>query len=163
MIYQYAGENYPVYLKQGNAAQFIAPVAKRFCLGHGLDIGCGAWPLEGALGVDLIKSDGHDAMNLPERDGGWDFVFSSHCLEHLIDPVAAIEHWKSKLRSAGVLFLHLPHPTMTYWLPQNCRKHLHSWQPGQMAKIVRDVGFRNVLCSERDMSWSFSVVGWKGA
>jgi SAM-dependent methyltransferase len=68
-----------------------------------------------------------DAMELPH--GPFDFLFSSHCLEHIHNPVAALEHWKTRLRPGGVLFLYLPHPDMTYWKPQNCRKHLHSWAP----------------------------------
>ncbi len=98
-------------------------------------------------------------MNLPE--GEWDYVFSSHGLEHLPNYVEAIEHWKTRIRAGGVLFLYLPHPDQVYWRPQNCRKHLHSFWPGQMAELLRDLGFVNVLHSERDLAWSFAVVGVK--
>lgn len=136
--------------------QFIEPAAKQFCLGRGLDIGAGRWPLPGARPIDLERGGNADA--LPE--GEWDYVFSSHCLEHLTNPVAALEHWKTRLRPGGVLFLYLPHSDMVYWQPQHCRKHLHTWAPSQMADILRDLGFLDVIHSGRDMAWSFSVVGF---
>lgn len=155
-LYTYDGALFPEYLKTGNACQFIAPVAAHFCKGRGLDIGCGKWPLPGAVPIEL--KDGGDAMNLPE--GVYDYAFSSHCLEHLTNPIAALEHWKSRLTEGGVLFLYLPHPDMSYWRPQRCRKHLHSWYPKDMAQILRDLGFKSVIHSERDMAWSFCVVGF---
>jgi SAM-dependent methyltransferase len=158
MIYEYKGNLYPDYLKEGNACSFIAPVALHFCKGKGLDVGCGKWPLYGAHGIDI--KIGGDAMNLPE--GEYPYVFSSHCLEHLQNPVAALEHWKTRIKPGGVLFLYLPHPDMEYWLPQNCRKHLHSWTPEQMVKLVSDLGFTNIIHSERDMMWSFCVVATNG-
>lgn len=157
MIFEYRGRIYPSYLRDGNACRFVAPIAEHFCRGHGLDVGAGRWPLPGAIPVELQQ--GGDAMNLPA--GEFDYVFSSHCLEHLPNPVAALEHWRSRLKPGGVLCLYLPHPDMTYWLPQHCRKHLHSWAPRQMAYIVEDLGFVNVLRSERDLAWGFSVVGFK--
>lgn len=159
MIFDYKGRLYPEYLKHGNACRFIEPIARHFCVGRGVDVGCGMWPLPGALGVDL--KNGGDAMQLP--DGQFDYVFSSHCLEHLSNPVAALEHWRDRIVPGGVLFLYLPHPDMEYWLPQNCRKHLHSWSPGQVRRILIDLGFWDVLASERDLAWSFSVVGFKGS
>lgn len=159
MIYEYLGKTYPDYLKRGNACQFIVPVALEFCLGHGLDIGAGQWPLPGSQPVELM--DGGDAMQLPA--GKFDYVFSSHCLEHLPNPVAALQHWQSRIRPGGVLFLYLPHPDMEYWLPQNCSKHLHSWAPAAMARIVSDLGFVDVIHSERDLAWGFCVVGFKQA
>lgn len=156
MIFEYRDRIYPSYLKNGNACQFIAPVAYHFCRGTGLDVGSGRWPLYRAIPVDL--QNGGDAMNLPE--GEFDFVFSSHCLEHLADPISALLHWKTRITPGGVLFLYLPHPDMTYWLPQHNRKHLHSWQPKDMAQIVRDLGFVNVIHGERDMAWGFAVVGF---
>jgi SAM-dependent methyltransferase len=165
LLYEYDGEKYPSYLKHGNAMQFIAPTALQFCKGRGLDIGAGKWPLPGAQPVDLATLG--DAMQLPlnrERaDGCWDFAFSSHCLEHLENPVAALEHWKRRLRPGGVLCLYLPHPDMAYWRPQNCRKHLHLFWPKDVAEMLRDLGFVDVLRGERDLCWSFAVVGFNPA
>ncbi len=160
MIYEYRGELYPSYLKTGDACRHIAPSALHFCRGRGLDVGAGAWPLPGATPWEI--KDGCDGMKLPEADnGGWDFIFSSHCLEHLSDPVAALEHWKERLRPGGVLFLYLPHPEMRYWNPQFCRKHRHLFYPGDVHNLVADLGFENVISSERDLYWSFAVVGFK--
>lgn len=157
MIFEYQGALYPEALKHGNACQFIAPMALQFCKGDGLDVGSGPWPLPGARSVE-IRSGG-DAMALPPE--WYDYIFSSHCLEHLDDPIAALEHWKTRLTKGGVLFLYLPHPAQRYWLPQNCRKHRHSWRPEDMAQILRDLGFVNVIHSERDLAWSFACVGFK--
>lgn len=156
MLYNYRGRKYPEYLKNGNASQFVIPAAKHFCVGAGLDVGGGKWPLPGAILIDT--TNGQDAMNLPI--GVYDYVYSSHCLEHLINPVAALEHWKSRIRPGGVLFLYLPHPEMEYWRPQHCRKHLHIWRPDEIAYLLRDLGFSDVIHSERDMAWSFAAVGF---
>ena len=166
-LFYYGGAMYPDYIRRGNAMQFIEPVARQFCTGRGLDIGGGKWPLPGAILVDqtipAMAGSKNDAMDLPfDDDKKWDYIFSSHCLEHLPNPVAALAHWKTRLKPGAPLFLHLPHPDMTYWLPQNCIKHLHSWYPMQVADMLGDLGYFDVIHSERDMCWSFSVVGWKG-
>jgi len=157
MIYEYGGRLYPDYLKTGNACQHIAATAAHFCKGEGIDVGGGKWPLPGAMVHDI--QHGRDAMELPA--GQFDYVFSSHCLEHLRNPIAALENWISHIKPGGTLFLYLPHPDMEYWLPQNCRKHLHSWYPKDMAKILTDLGLVYVIHSERDLAWSFSCVGFK--
>lgn len=160
MIFSYREKLYPEYIRNGNACQFITPIAQQFCKKHalGLDVGAGVWPLPGAIPFEL--KDGNDAMNLP--DHRFEYIFSSHCLEHLANPVAALEHWKSRLVEGGVLFLYLPHPDMEYWKPENCRKHLHSWAPERMAEIVSALGFKDVIHSQRDLAWGFSVVGFNG-
>lgn len=155
-LFTYRGARYPDYIRNGNAMQFIAATAAQFCRGRGLDVGAGKWPLPGAQAVDRV--DGRDASTLPGE--GWDYIFSSHCLEHLADPVVALEHWKTRLRAGGTLFLYLPHPDMAYWRPQHCRKHLHSWQPAEMAELLSDLGFVDVIHGERDLAWSFAVVGF---
>ncbi len=156
LLYEYDGALYPSYLKTGNGSQHIAATALHFCKGVGVDVGAGKWPLPGAIPVDRIE--GGDAMEFPAE--GLGYVFSSHCLEHLADPVSALEYWKGKLKPGGVLFLYLPHPDMTYWRPSRCRKHLHSWSPAQMADILRDMGFVDVIHSERDLAWSFACVAF---
>lgn len=157
MIFEYKGKKYPEYLKHGNAAQFILPTAKYFCEGKGLDVGASIWGYPGATPIDLKY--GRDALNLPGND--WDFIFSSHCLEHITDPVLALEHWRSKLRPGGVLFLYLPHPDMEYWRPQNCRKHLHIFYPKDTAKMLTDLGFKDVIYGKRDLAWGFACVGFR--
>ena len=156
MIFEYKGALYPDYIRNGNACRFILPMAQEFCRGVGLDVGAGRWPLPGAIPVDL--ADGGDAMNLPAGD--YDYIFSSHCLEHLEDPIAAIEHWKTRIKPGGALFLYLPHPDMRYWRPQHNRKHLHLFWPDDTAEMLRDLGFVDVIHSDRDLAWSFSVVGF---
>lgn len=155
-IFEFHGALYPSYLKGGNAMQFVMPAALHFCTGRGLDVGASRWPLPGAIPIDLAS--GGDAMNLPE--GPFDFIFSSHMLEHAVNHVAALEHWKTRLKRGGVLYLNLPHPDMKYWRPTFCRRHLSLFWPADVAEMLRDLGFVNVLHSERDMYWSFSVVGF---
>jgi SAM-dependent methyltransferase len=158
LLYEYDGAIYPDYLRDGNACRFILPVAQHFCRGRGVDIGCGDWPLPNAIQIEL--KNGTDAMTFEEH--GLDFCFSSHALEHLVDPVGALQHWIKALRSGGVLFVYLPHPAMRYWNPTRNRKHLHMWTPDQMADTFRDLGLVNVIHSERDLAWGFSVVGFNG-
>ena len=156
-LFSYQDEWFPDYIRHGNAMNFIKPFADFFCKGVGYDIGCNKWPLPNAIGID--SEFGDDAMDLPSGDV--DFIFSSHCLEHLPDPIAALEHWKDNLVSGGCLFLYLPHPDMVYWRPQWNRKHLHSWLPFQMRQIFKDLGFEPVIGSERDLYWAFCTVGYK--
>lgn len=156
MIFSYKGSLYPEYIRHGNACRFVVPLALEFCKGKGVDVGAGKWALPGALAIDVAT--GGDAMELPP--GPFNYVFSSHCLEHLTDPVAAIEHWKSRLTPGGVLFLYLPHPDMRYWRPENNRKHLHMWWPRDMANLLAELGFVDVIHSERDLAWGFAAVGF---
>lgn len=161
MIYDYKGKIYPDYLKTGNAQAYIEKVALHFCRGNGLDIGgFDDWSLTGATSINILDTSLYDAFKLPEKI--YDYIFSSHCLEHLNDYVSALKYWTEHIKWGGVLFLYLPHPDMEYWQPQNNRKHLHQFYPEPMKKLLEDIGFSNVLISGRDMYWSFSVIGIKG-
>lgn len=161
MIFEYKGKKYPEFIRQGNAVKHIIPFAEHFCIGEGLDIGgTSEWTFPGSVIVNPIVNQ-FDAYNLPENEMGWDYIFSSHCLEHVPNYVEALELWREALRSGGSLFLYLPHPDMEYWLPQNCRKHLHEFQPSQITKVLEDLGYQNVISSGRDLYWSFSVVGFR--
>jgi SAM-dependent methyltransferase len=157
-VYRYKGNLYPEYLKSGNANAFIEPFANYFCKGEGLDIGgffkC---TFPGARPINILNGDEFDAYHLPDEK--YDYIFSSHTLEHLHDCVDALKCWKGHLKENGVLFLYLPHPDMEYWLPQNNRKHLHLFHPEDIHKLLKDLGFKHILRSERDLYWSFAVVG----
>ena len=57
-----------------------------------LDLGCGFSKAEGTIGVDKVAGPGVDHVvdfetdRLPFADGSVEYIFSSHCLEHLGDP-----------------------------------------------------------------------------
>ena len=109
----------------------------------------------------LVKGPGEiKGYEIAEDHYTKNYIFSCHTLEHLENPVKAINIWKTKLSDNGLIFLYLPHPDMEYWLPQNNKKHLHSWYPKQMIKIFKDLNFKNIIFSERDLYWSYSVIGW---
>ncbi len=48
------------------------------------------------------------------HDESYDFVLSSHCLEHLADPLGGLAEWMRVLRPAGVLALVVPHKGATF-------------------------------------------------
>jgi SAM-dependent methyltransferase len=151
---------YPNYIKNGNACSFVVPFAQCFCKGKGLDIGGYLdWTFPGAQAINIVNKDKWDAYHLPDRK--YDYIFSSHTLEHLENYVNALEYWKDHIKKGGVLFLYLPHPDMSYWLPQNNKKHLHTFNPEQMKILLEDLKFKSILYSERDLYWSFSVVAIK--
>lgn len=156
-LYKYKGNVYPSYLLKWNAMAHIMEIAKHFCTGHGLDIGAGKNPLPNAFPIDI--DGGYNAYNLPL--GPYDYIFSSHCLEHLDNPVKALEIWKDHIKPGGCLFLYLPHPDMIYWRPQHNRKHLHTFHPADIVQLLFDLDFVNVIGSQRDMYWSYTVVGFK--
>ncbi len=59
-----------------------------------------------------IFCEGSDLSLVP--DGAYDFVLSSHNLEHLANPVKALMEWRRILRTSGVLVLALPDYRKTF-------------------------------------------------
>ena len=158
---EYKGRWYPKFQEEGNASQFALPFAKHFCKGYGIDIGCNRqeWCFPGAIGVDLNFDDGNDAYDFEYEN--LDYIYSSHCLEHLPYWVDALDYWTSKLKSGGVLFLYLPHYDQEYWRPWNNRKHLHSFTPEMIMDYMYDNDYDKIFSSGKDLNDSFMVVGEK--
>lgn len=76
----------------------------------GLDIGCGTEPITDEVQKwDYILGSGDATLMEGVMDETFDYVFSSHCLEHLADPVTALRNWWRILRPGGKLILVLPH------------------------------------------------------
>ncbi len=160
-VIEYKGDQYPYFQSIGNASQFAIPFAQHFCIGKGYDIGCMKvdWAYPGSIPIDLSFNDPWDANHLP--DGQVDYMFSSHCLEHVPDWAGTLLYWTEKIRSGGTLFLYLPHYDQKYWRPWNNRKHLHTFVPGMIVDFMQDNGYTNIFSSQRDLNHSVIVVGEK--
>jgi predicted SAM-dependent methyltransferase len=149
---------YPNFQGLGNASQFSIPYAKHYCKGIGYDIGfCKEeWKFPDAIGIDLSLDNGYHADNLPEEQ--IDYIYSSHCLEHVDNWVNTLELWISKLNTNGILFLYLPDFSQVYWRPWHNKKHKHCFTPEIITGLLKDKGMTNIICSGIDLNNSFMVV-----
>ncbi len=160
-VVKYKDKVYPHFQTVGNASQFAIPYAKHFCKGIGYDIGCmkPEWAFPNATPIDLDFDDPWHADNLPEDQV--DYIFSSHCLEHVPDWIETLLYWTKKFNSVGTLFLYLPHYDQEYWRPWNNRKHKHVFLPDILFDFMKDVGYTDIFVSQRDLNHSFIIVGEK--
>lgn len=158
----FEGNIYPKFQSDGNAARFCLPFAREVCKGDGLDIGTGKeeWALPGATIIDpKIGDNGYHATNLPEGKQ-WDFIFSSHCLEHLDDWVGVLDYWYDCLKRGGVLFLYLPDFSQVYWRSWNNRKHKSVFMPEIIHEYML-TKYIKVTTSSIDLNNSFCSMGEK--
>jgi SAM-dependent methyltransferase len=83
----------------------------KYVNGHGIDIGCGDDPLlpagYGCIPWDKVNGDATDMDGI--KDEAFDYVYSSHALEHLDFPGIAMNNWFRILKSGGYLLIFLPH------------------------------------------------------
>lgn len=103
-----------------------------YCRGHGIDIGCGDDPIRGQVRRwDMVDGDATHMATV--ADNTYDFVYSSHCIEHLDEPHTAIRNWLRICKRKGFLIIFAPHRDLyekrktlpsrynpdhrTFWLP----------------------------------------------
>src|SRR5256885_1929786 len=71
------------------------------------------------FGLERVHADyyGH-AFHLPFRDNSLDYVITSHVLEHVANPVAALAEWYRVLRPGGLIYLVVPDRRFTWDHPR---------------------------------------------
>lgn len=101
-----SSKTYQEYLNNGFFAKFMS--------GNGLDIGYagyiqGVEPiLPTAIGID-INYPGYDGIILPFQDESQNYVYSSHCLEHINNHYQSISDWFRVLKVGGYMVIVVPH------------------------------------------------------
>jgi SAM-dependent methyltransferase len=122
--------------------------ARTYFAGDGIDIGASPDSLNNYQEFfPLIRScvswnmpDGDAQEMLGVERNSYDFVHSSHCLEHLRDPWAALDRWMQILRVGGYLICLIPDEDLYeqgIWPSQFNADHKHtftiykskSWSP----------------------------------
>jgi ubiquinone/menaquinone biosynthesis C-methylase UbiE len=111
-------------------------LAHKYCVGTGLEIGGSA---HNPFGLDTLNVDITDSMDtvykksemelcgemlpvdivapgdsVPVRDESYDFVVSSHVLEHFTNPIKAVVEWFRIIRPGGVIFMIVPDKERTF-------------------------------------------------
>ena len=88
----------------------------RYIKGQGIDIGCGR--IDTFDGIDTISmtdcihhdKDDCDATTMEiYADNTFDYVYASHVLEHLDDPITAIQNWYRICKPGGHIIMSIPH------------------------------------------------------
>lgn len=121
---------------------FIEILIERYCVGNGLEIGPGKHPYgprartkyldkhtsnkDGTPNPDIIA----DASDIPVCNAQFDFLISSHCLEHVPNTLRTLKEWARVIRPGGVLFLVLPHGDRTidrYRAKTTLDHHIHDF------------------------------------
>jgi SAM-dependent methyltransferase len=117
---------------------FDARFATRWFVGIGLDIGGGPDSLalyselfsgiEKVIVYDLMHGDAQWLDNV--EDDSFDFVFASHCLEHLRDPYAALGNWIRVVKPRGHIVIDVPDEDLYeqgHWPSKFNPDHKTSW------------------------------------
>lgn len=79
-----------------------------------LELGCGANKKKGFYGIDISNLNGVDLVfdlnkGIPLKDNSVDKVYSSHCIEHIEEPLKIFEEIYRVLKEDGTATIILPH------------------------------------------------------
>jgi SAM-dependent methyltransferase len=81
---------------------------EKYCRGCGIDIGYGGdLVMSDCLGWDIEHGDAQTLYGI--EDGQFDYVYSSHTLEHVDNAEITLKNWWRAVRPGGFLILYLPH------------------------------------------------------
>lgn len=145
-----------------------------------LDFGCGGGTLLRSLecarriGVEInpvaraeAQSHGIEVFEMPADvpDGIATVVISNHALEHVINPAAALQALRSKLKAGGKLVLVVPIDdwrTQRCYDPKNIDHHLYTWTPRLLGNLLSETGYRVDSVTVLTHAWFPNWPRWIG-
>lgn len=119
--------------------------------GRGVEIGAFRTPLPGISPVYLDRFAEYageptgadyygDATDIPFGDSSLDYVASSHVLEHVANPLAALREWYRVLRHQGIIYAVIPDRRKTFDHPRPLTSLAHLLQDYQRGTTQVDPG-----------------------
>lgn len=138
---------------------------------HVLELGCGGKKtVEKAVGVDRVpKGDpiphlpgvlsvadivADVSQPLPVEANSQDIVIARHILEHCVDSVGTINHWKQVIRPGGKLIIAVPNEDINRTIPLNF-EHVHAFTPESLKKLMEACGLREIQSVDTGNGVSF--------
>jgi len=120
--------------------------------GCGIDIGFGGYKIDH---TDIIYYDRYDfgfndvgdAEQLPYENEQFDFVFSSHCLEHLDSTIDVLKEWFRILKKEGTMILYLPMEGV-YADYRRHGEHKLNLNPDKIKKFMEEAGIKYTIIKE---------------
>ena len=131
-----------------------------FTKGVGIEVGCGLNKIHtAAIGINKVLTENDfgypfgaqicsEGDSLPWfKDSSLDYVFSSHCLEHIVDTKKALLEWTRILKVGGYLVLILPHKNYfpNIGQPNSNPDHKHDFLPFDIERIIKEIGQYEIL------------------
>lgn len=140
---------------QGNEAAKCRFDVLPYLAKGGADIGCGpqkVWPhlvgIDNGLDAKMFGIPVHPDIMVGDAarlrlfaDEAFPAVFSSHLLEHMVDPAAALAEWWRVLKTGGHLCLYLPHRELypNIGEPGANPDHKHDFIPEDVLALMETV------------------------
>jgi SAM-dependent methyltransferase len=106
--------------------------------------------------VATIKAD--VSQKLPFIDA--DIIIARHILEHMVDPIGALEHWKEALLPNGLLVIAVPDEAKMKSIIMN-KEHKHAYTKEFAIRLLSLVGFHNIHVYDSKNNVSFIITGEK--
>lgn len=144
--------------------------------GKGIDIGCGEDKLKVEQGsVDAWDLTNGDAMlmeGIPNET--YDFVYSSHCLEHTQDVEITLYNWTRILKKDGFLYFVIPEyvlyekmtfpsvynydhkQTFSYYITKDQVKRENHYHYTELVKILENLNMEVVISKIEDDNYDYS-------
>lgn len=142
----------------------------RYMSGNGLDIGYAGY-IEGvepilptAIGVDL-NYPGYDGKTLPFPDESQNYVYSSHCLEHILDAFLALDEWFRVLKVGGHMVIVVPHQFLyekkkhipSKWNEDHKQFYTPMWLLHMIEETFQPNTYRVRLLEDGDKDFNYSI------
>ena len=107
----------------------------------------------------------HDIPNFatmdPISDNSLDTIYSSHCLEHVENPLEHLKEFNIKLKDNGKLILVLPYEASGMNIEKyDDNGHLFAWNKTTINTLLRRAGFEVTANEYAALGSSVKILGW---
>ncbi len=135
-----------------------------YCQGFGLDVGAG----QRTLAPHLLTNDNavlgcdfsYEADNLKFKDKYFDFVYASHIIEHMVDPLKAIREWIRVVKITGYIVIICPDKRFTPTLGnmQVDAQHKADYSYEQMRELIKLIDNVEIVSKNPNALPNFSML-----